>query len=86
MLATTSVSAFADLESQISRNTALIGGGKAEYEELLALSKELGASTPFDATDDICSVFNNYYSQRKHVNDVSSRVWLVDPVFLYMIR
>lgn len=51
LLATTSVNVFADLESQISRNTALIGGGKAEYEELLALSKELGASTPFDAQE-----------------------------------
>lgn len=51
LLAKNSLTAFADLESQTQRNTALLGGSKAEYEEILALSKELGASTPFDALE-----------------------------------
>jgi TP901 family phage tail tape measure protein len=51
LLAKNSLSAFAELESQTQRNTALLGGSKAEYEEILALSKELGASTPFDALE-----------------------------------
>jgi TP901 family phage tail tape measure protein len=51
LLAKNSITMYADLESQIQRNTALLGGGKAEYEEILALSKELGASTPFDALE-----------------------------------
>lgn len=51
LLAKESIGMFADLESQIQRNTALLNGGKAEYEQILALSKELGASSPFDALE-----------------------------------
>ena len=51
LLAKESIGMFADLESQIQRNTALLNGGKAEYEQILALSNELGASSPFDALE-----------------------------------
>lgn len=47
LFAKSSLDTYASLESQIKRNTALIGGGQKEYEELLALSKELGGTTPF---------------------------------------
>jgi TP901 family phage tail tape measure protein len=51
LFAKSSLDAYAQLEKQIQYDTSLLGGGKAEYEELLALSKELGSTTPFNSTD-----------------------------------
>ena len=51
LLGKSSLDAFAQLESQITRDTALLGGGETEYQELLNLSKELGNTTPFNVTE-----------------------------------